>query len=276
MKENIRKSALAGSWYPGDPHTLRSDIISYIRHVPDLPRPENVIGMIVPHAGYAYSGQVAAYAYQAVLHTTYDAIIIVSPSHRVPFRGVSVIKRGGFETPLGIVPVDGELADSIMIESSLVAEIPSTHLKEHSIEIQLPFLQCIFKDFSFVPLMMGSQDRQMCVNLAAAIGKVVGERRVLIIGSSDLSHFHSYDAAQSQDIRALGYLERMDAEGFLNGLRAGEFEACGGGPAAVTLMTALNLGATDATLLKYANSGDVTGDRDSVVGYGAVIFTSAR
>lgn len=272
--DNIRKSSLAGSWYPDSPRILLACISDFLQRVPEESTLGHLVGLVVPHAGYLYSGQVAAYAYKMLQGQIFDAVIIIGPSHRYPFRGVSIYDQGGYETPLGILPVDGHLADQIRAESRLVSAIPSAHLPEHSIEIQLPFLQYVLGEVSFVPLVMGSQDRKTCADLAAAIVKAVGKKRVLIVGSSDLSHFHSYDQALKLDELALGYLQRMDAVGFLKGLEEQQFEACGGGPAAVTLMVAEKMGASGARLLRYANSGDVTGDKQSVVGYGAVVFFS--
>ena len=270
--DNIRKSSLAGSWYPGNPNILRTSIGDFFQRVPEELSTGNIVGLVAPHAGYIYSGQVAAYAYKMLQGHVFDAVIVIGPSHRLSFRGISIYDQGGYETPLGTVLVDSSLADRIKSESRLVAANPSAHLREHSIEIQLPFLQYVLGEFSFVPLLMGDQDRMTCEDLAAAIVKAVGQKKILVVGSSDLSHFHSYDQALKLDALALGYLEKMDAEGFLKGLEERQFEACGGGPAAVTMMAATTMGASSAKLLRYANSGDVTGDKQSVVGYGAAMF----
>lgn len=272
MENNIRKSAIAGSWYPDSPVILRTTINDFLKQVPDEPGKGAVIGLVVPHAGYAYSGQVAAYAYELLRGRDFEAVLVIGPSHRTAFPGVSLFNKGGFETPLGVVPVNGGLANRIMAESPFIVATPSAHAQEHSIEIQLPFLQCVLGDFNFVPLLMGNQDRRTCEVLAAAIIKALGKERVLVVGSSDLSHFHDYNTALTLDNRALACLGKMDAPGLLRGIAAGEFEACGGGPAAVAMMVASGLGATQSKLLRYANSGDVTGDGRSVVGYGAVAF----
>jgi AmmeMemoRadiSam system protein B/AmmeMemoRadiSam system protein A len=274
--DNIRKSSIAGSWYPDNPRILRTCLSDFFQRVAEESIPGNIIGLLAPHAGYIYSGQVAAYAYKMLQGHIFDAVIIIGPSHRFPFRGVSIYDQGGYETPLGTVPVDGHLADRIKAESRLVLTIPSAHVQEHSIEIQLPFLQYVLGEFSFVPLLMGSQDRKICEELAAAIVKAVGHKKVLVVASSDLSHFHSYDQALKLDRLALGYLEKMDADGFLKGLEEKQFEACGGGPAAVTMLAAQKMGASSTKLLLYANSGDVTGDKQRVVGYGAAVFCTDK
>jgi MEMO1 family protein len=268
----IRKSAIAGSWYPGNPTVLRKNIADFFQQVPEYRIDGRVVALVVPHAGYVYSGQVAAYAYKQIQGQTFDAVIVIGPSHRVPFHGVSVYGSGGFETPLGAVPIDNHLADRIKAGSPVIHESPQVHAEEHSIEIQLPFLQAAIGDFSFVPLLMGSQDSRTCEELSAAISSAVGGRNILIIGSSDLSHFHGYDRAVRLDAVALGYLDKMQPDVFLKDLENRVFEACGGGPAAVAMMAAEKLGAHKSKLLKYANSGDVTGDKQSVVGYAAAVF----
>ncbi len=276
MADNIRKSVIAGTWYPDKPKVLQADIDNFFQQVPEEKIAGEIVGLVVPHAGYLYSGQVAAYAYQAVRGQVFEAVIVIGPSHRVPFPGVSVYHQGGYETPLGIVPIDTELAEKIMGQSDVVSAIPHAHLPEHSIEIQLPFLQVALGEFSFVPLLMGNQDRHTCENLAAAITQAVGKRRVLLVGSSDLSHFHGYDQAVKLDSRILSHLANLDPDGLLTDLENHVSEACGGGPAAVVMMAAKKLGAQKAKLLKYANSGDITKDKNSVVGYAAAVFYGDR
>ncbi len=269
---NLRKSAIAGSWYPGKSATLKQEIEKYFSYVPDSGLEGEIFGLIAPHAGYVYSGPVAAYAYKLIRGKKYESIVIVGPSHRVAFPGVSVYSRGGYETPLGIVPVDEDLADNIKNFSGIVKDIPAAHLQEHSLEIQLPFLQVALQDVSFVPLLMGDQRADTCYELAQAIYSAVQDKQVLIVGSSDLSHFHNYNVASQMDALALKHLQSFDADGLLESLNSDICEACGGGPMAVAMLVAKKMGAEKAQLLKYANSGDVTGDRSSVVGYAAAVY----
>jgi MEMO1 family protein len=271
---NIRKSAIAGTWYPDKPDVLKTTIADFFKQVPGEPIEGKVIGLVAPHAGYFYSGQVAACAYKLIVGQVFDAVIVIGPSHRIPFRGVSAYDRGGFETPLGTVPVDSLLTEKIIRENEVISAIPNVHLQEHSIEIQLPFLQVALGDFSFVPLLMGSQDRRTCEALAAAISSAVGARRVLVVGSSDLSHFHNYHQAVTMDALVLMRLSNLDPDGLLDDMENNVSEACGGGPAAVSMMVAKKLGAQNSKLLKYANSGDITGDKRSVVGYAAAVFSA--
>jgi len=270
--DNLRKSAIAGSWYPGNPSVLRRDIEGYFNSIPELKLQGAVVGLIAPHAGYMYSGKIAANAYNLIREEKYDAVIVIGPSHRVAFHGVSVFSRGGFETPLGVVPIAEELAEKIKKSNRIIAEIPEAHLQEHSVEIQLPFLQIALGDFSFLPLVMGDQDAGACHELAQAVYEAAHDKKLLIVGSSDLSHFYNYNTAKKMDSVALEYMKNGDAAGLLRSLESGEVEACGGGPMAVVMLVAHMMKADKAHLLKYANSGDVTGDRNSVVGYAAAVY----
>ena len=272
MIRPIRKPAIAGSWYPGDPEALRKEIRGFFDRVDRRSFEGYVIGLIAPHAGYMYSGQVAAYGYKLIEGKSYDAVVVVGPSHRYPFRGVSIYEDGAYETPLGVVPVDRDLSAKILAKSRRVSPVLMAHQQEHSLEIQIPFLQVALGDFSFVPLIMGDQDEATCEDLAAAIVAAAGNRHVLIVGSSDLSHFHTYNQAMAMDGVVLDHIREMDARGLLRDLNQDLCEACGGGPAAVAMMASRRLGADGAEVLKYANSGDVTGDRSSVVGYAAAVF----
>jgi MEMO1 family protein len=268
----LRKSVIAGSWYPGNSSILRRDIENYFSSVPGLELEGDVVGVIAPHAGYIYSGQVAAYAYNLVCGKKYDAVIVVGPSHRVAFHGVSIFSKGGYETPLGIVSVAEELAEEIKILSKTVTDIPEAHLQEHSVEIQLPFLQVALGDFSFIPLVMGDQGAKTCTELARAIYEAAHGKRILIVGSSDLSHFYNYNTAKKLDAVVLRHLKDNDASGLLESLENGTAEACGGGPIVVAMLVSQMMNANKAHLLKYANSGDVTGDKSSVVGYAAAVY----
>jgi AmmeMemoRadiSam system protein B len=268
----LRKSVIAGSWYPGNPSVLRRDIEDFFNSVPDTELEGEVVAIIAPHAGYVYSGQIAAYAYKSICGNNYDAVIVVGPSHRAAFHGVSIFSNGGYETPLGVVLVAEELAKQIKRNSKLVSDIPAAHLQEHSIEIQLPFLQYALGNFSFVPLVMGDQDASTCQELAQAIYDSIQGMKVLIVASSDLSHFHGYKEANKLDSVALRHLKDSDVPRLLDSLRSETAEACGGGPMAVAMLVARKIGANHARVLKYANSGDVTGDKSSVVGYVAAIY----
>ncbi len=272
MDKDVRKSVIAGSWYPGDPATLRSEIRRYFEKVPRQAVDGAVAGLISPHAGYVYSGQVAAYGYKLVEGRQYDAVVVIGPSHRVLFHGASVWPSGGYETPLGVVPVDIELAGAILEADPVVNSERKPHAAEHSVEIQLPFLQLALGAFSFVPIVMGSQDWRSCEALAGAIVRAAEGRNVLVVGSSDLSHFHNYEKAKRLDQSVVELVEKRDTRGLARQLEDGACEACGGGPIVTAMLVAEQSGARGVKVLRYANSGDVTGDRRQVVGYLSAAF----
>ncbi|MDD5723580.1 MAG: AmmeMemoRadiSam system protein B [Syntrophales bacterium] len=271
--DTIRRPIIAGAWYPEDPVRLRADIGGYLADAQVDAIGGKVAGLVSPHAGYVYSGRVAGYAYKAVQGSEFDAVILIGPSHRVSFRGASIYNGEGYETPLGISPVDKTLAENIATYSNGVVSLAAAdRLPENSLEIQVPFLQVIFGSIPLVPVLMGTQDPGTCRAVADAIIRAVGDGGALVIASSDFSHYHSYDRAVGMDSVALEYIEKMDAEGLLRGVESGRFEACGAGPVAVTMMVTKAMGADNARILEYMNSGDITGDKSGVVGYAAVVL----
>ncbi len=276
-RRDIRPPAVAGSFYPGDPATLASDIDGYLDAAPVAKLDGRIVALISPHAGYVYSGAVAANGYALLRGADFETVIIVAPSHRFGFRGASVYGGDGYETPLGVVDVDEPLASAIRDASGSFVYEPRAHVAEHSLEVQVPFLQRALGRFRIVPIIMGSQDEGTVRTLASAIASAVRATndpdRVLLVASSDLSHFHGYDEAVGLDSVVLEHVEAFDPEGLLRALAGGECEACGGGPMATVMMAARSLGASHAKVLKYANSGDVTGDRSGVVGYMSAVLT---
>lgn len=267
MGQDIRKAELAGTWYPGNPERLKAEILRFLGQVPREKVEGKLVALISPHAGIVYSGQVAAFGYRLIEGEKFDSVIVIGPSHRFRFRGVSVYDRGGFETPLGLAPVDTELAGKIMARDKAIAFRPEAFVQENSIEIQIPFLQTVLGQFKFVPIAMGTQDKATCRMLAEAILQSVGERKVLIVASTDLSHYYRYERATAMDTELIDKIARMDVDAFLDALESGRGEACGGGAVAVAMMVGMNQGPVKAKILKYANSGDVTGDKSGVVGY---------
>jgi len=277
MPQDIRKSIIAGSWYPGRPETLHSEIQGFFKAVADTPGPSGeLMALIVPHAGYVYSGGVAAYAYKLLLARTFTQVVIIAPSHRYPFKGASIDQKTGYETPLGVIPVDRSLAQAIADKSPIFKYVPGGHDQEHSLEIQLPFLQETLKNFSIVPIVQGSQDQSTCEEIARALAEVLKGKKVLLVASTDLSHFHPYEQAKTLDKKILDRVAAFDEKGLMQDLIQDHVEACGGGPMFTVMKTAKLLSANQAYVLRYANSGDVTGDRSGVVGYmAAAIFKSS-
>jgi AmmeMemoRadiSam system protein B/AmmeMemoRadiSam system protein A len=272
MKEEVRRPAVAGSFYPADAKTLSRQVRDYLSRATKEEVGGDIIGLVSPHAGYMYSGLVAAHAFRIVEGMKFDAVVVVAPSHRVPLRGASVYDRGGYETPLGVLPIEKELCQKLQNESGLVQSAPQAHTHEHSLEVQLPFLQEVLGKFSIVPVIMGSQDFRTCEGVGQAIGRAVKGKRVLLVASTDLSHYHPYDTAVRLDHLILDAIRTFDAQRLSRDLESGKGEACGGGAVIAVMVAAKDLGANRAKVLKYMNSGDVTGDRSGVVGYAAAVF----
>jgi AmmeMemoRadiSam system protein B len=266
MATDIRPAAVAGSWYPASADRLGREVDSYVAraHVDETDAP---VAIIAPHAGLKYSGPIAAFAYRAVGRLHYDAAVLVGPSHFVPFSGVSIWPRGAWNTPWGPVQVAEGLAHAITAASATIVEFPDAHGREHSLEMQLPFVARLLPGVSIVPMVMGYQDRDTAFALGDTLTDAVGRHRVLLVASSDLSHFNDARTAAMMDGVVLHHVEQLDAEGLMQALEREPHHACGGGPMVAVLHAAKRLGATRARVLKYGDSGDVSGDKSSVVGY---------
>jgi MEMO1 family protein len=268
----VRLPTAAGLFYDDSPDVLRKNIDEYLENarVPKLK--ETVRGLVSPHAGYVYSGFAAAHAYKMVEKINYDCVIVVGPSHREYFNGISIYPGDAYETPLGTVPINKEIREGLLEEKNGIVASGAGHRTEHSIEVQLPFLQCVLGDFSFVPVIMGDQSRPLCNELADAIVRVAKNRNILLVASSDLSHYHPYDEAVALDNSVISEVEQFNSDAFINKIESHSFEACGGGPIAVIMNASHQLGASKAEILYYCNSGDITGEKDGVVGYLAAAF----
>lgn len=279
----IRRATVAGSWYPSDADELAQTVDSLLAAV--QPVDGAPIGLIVPHAGYAYSAPVAAYGFKQLERSEYTVAVIVASDHRPPVSNpISVWAEGGFETPLGVVPVDVELAQALIAADPRITFDPATHAGEHTIEIELPFLQRVCPNCRIVPILMGDDSDDTVQALADALVQVLAGKQAVVIASSDLSHYPSYDDALVVDGATLAAIETFDpalvretiaasmAQGYPNLATC----ACGEGPILVTMRVAAGLGADTATILRYANSADVSGDRSQVVGYGAVMLWRYR
>jgi len=277
--ENIREPAVAGAFYPSNPDVLSDDVRDYLKKAEKEAIEGDIIALISPHAGYPYSGQVAAYAYKLLEGMYFDDVVVIAPSHQWPFQGASVYHRGGFRTPLGVVPIDGGLCDEIMALDRRFQFIPEAHLKEHSLEVQLPFLQVVLKGYKLVPIvMMGGADYEICQLLGKAIAESLGKRNALIVASSDLTHSDNYQQVVEQDELLARHIERFDITGLTEDLREERCQACGEGPILAAMFAAKTLGGDRGKVLKLTNSGDVTGDKrpgNYTVGYLAGVFYRA-
>ncbi len=272
----VRKASFAGSFYPADRATLDKNVSGYLKAAESKGNrtPAPIIGIIAPHAGYQYSGGVAGSAYSALKGGEYKTVILLGPSHQTWFKGVSVDLQSGWETPLGIVPVDHETARTLLERCKFAKPYTPAFQREHSLEVQLPFLQKTLGKFKIVPLATGSMDDDDYAALASVLASLVKDhpRKILIVASSDMSHYHPYDLAKTMDRLALADMESLDVPKLTGDIRKGKCELCGLQAVVTLISVARSLGA-EAHILSYANSGDVTGDRDRVVGYGAIAFS---
>ena len=278
---SIRPAAVAGSWYPGTAGALAHEVDTYLAGVdpPDvIPRGE-LHAVMAPHAGLMFSGPVGAYAYKAAAAAgPFDAAILVGPSHFVAFDGVALYPAGAFESPLGPAPIDEALGGELQAASPLVRPLPQAHRREHSLEMQLPFIRRLLPDVAIVPLLMGYQTADTIRALADALARVGPGRRVLLVASTDLSHYFDASTAESLDRRVQDAVATFDPEAFLRTFEQypegerGRFVACGGGPAIAVMLAARARGARHGRALKYMHSGQISGDMSGVVGYLAGAF----
>jgi AmmeMemoRadiSam system protein B len=264
----IRNPVVAGQFYPGNPKELKKQIEKFIQKET---KKEEVLGIISPHAGYMFSGSVAGAVYSRIKIP--DKVIILCPNHTgrgVPF---SIITEGGWTTPLGEVKIASSLGKSILENSKYLEEDTSAHTFEHSIEVQLPFLQYLNPKLSFVPVCLSSSNYSCYEDVALAIFNAVknlGEQ-ILIIASSDMTHYESHDVANKKDREAIDAILELDEKLFLKRIEGFNISMCGYVPATVMLIACKELGAKVAKLVKYQTSGDITGDYSEVVGYAGII-----
>jgi MEMO1 family protein len=267
----IRRAAVAGSWYPSDPDALALEVDRYLSAVDDPPVGE-ALAIVAPHAGLMYSGPIAAHAYSLLRGRDFEVAFVVGPSHYVGFEGVAIYERGAFETPFGKVPISEECAAAVMAASQQVKSHPLAHGREHSIEMQLPFLKRVLPDIDIVPLVMGHQSRGTADDLGDAIAAAARGRRAVLVASTDLSHYQTALVAAKLDGKVIQQVERFDPDGLMTLLEGFPQHACGGGPTVSVMRAAKRLGARDACVLRYGDSGDVSGDKDAVVGYLSAAF----
>jgi AmmeMemoRadiSam system protein B len=278
---SVRKPAVAGSFYPSDPAELRQLIHdSYVHplgpgHLPPVAyTSDNAVAVVCPHAGYIYSGPVAAHSFLHVSSLRRPQLaIVVAPNHYGVGSGVSSSKEGEWETPLGSMKVDEKAAREIAQATGIVDFDPASHRMEHSLEVQLPFLQEIYGNtLRILPICISFQDPDTTKVLAEGVAKVAGSRRTVVLASSDLTHYEPAETARSKDLALLKEIDSMDPERYYSTLERLQVTACGYGAIATVMRAAKLLGFKKGETLKYASSGDTTGDLKQVVGYGSVRF----
>ncbi|PKL82646.1 MAG: AmmeMemoRadiSam system protein B [Ignavibacteriae bacterium HGW-Ignavibacteriae-3] len=270
--KNVREPAVAGMFYPSSSVKLREEIQLLLDANKPREKYQNIFGIVSPHAGYVYSGRTAAIAYNTIADKSYKTVIIISPSHKEYFPGVSIYSGDAYKTPLGSVSLNKEMIAGLTSGEKFIFEGMNGHRGEHALEVQLPFLQMVLKDFSIIPIVMGDQRRMFVDGLAQKLADTVDED-TLIIASSDLSHFHTKREAGKIDALIEKRISDFDFRGLQNDLEVKNCEACGGGGIVTLMKAAAFCGKTGSAVLSRTDSGDVTGDDTEVVGYlSAVIF----
>lgn len=274
--KDVRRPVVAGQFYPSDPAVLRGQVDALLEEAPVEDLGDEIFGLVAPHAGYPYSGAAAAHAYRQVRGKCFDAVVVLAPSHAERFVGASVYAGTGYETPLGVVPVNGEIANRIAATGDPVQASVAGHREEHALEVQLPFLQRVLKDLTIVPIVMGGISLEVCRAVADAIVSATEGSRVLLVASSDLYHGYSYRECLETDRLTLEAIERFDPDDLCQGMMR-QYQACGGGPVATALLASRAMGADRAKVIARTNSNDITGIRDGyVVGYAAVAIYRGR
>jgi len=267
----VRTPAVAGRFYPANPATL-SAMISIFLDEGSIRRP--AIGVVVPHAGFIYSGHVAGAVYSRI--SIPSRTIILCPNHTGYGVPLSIMRRGEWQTPLGSLEIDSELADALLMADPQLEDDREAHRSEHAVEVQLPFIQFLHKSgVKFVPIVVGVSDWSSLERLGKAIGETVArvDRSTLIMASSDMNHYESDAITRVKDAKAIDPLLKLDAMGLHDTVRRERISMCGAGPATAMIVAAKTLGATKAELVKYATSAEVSKDFDRVVGYAGVIVT---
>ncbi|MCP4755250.1 MAG: AmmeMemoRadiSam system protein B [Proteobacteria bacterium] len=279
---SARRPEMAGRFYPSDPQRLSAALAAYLE-MAVAPSKTPPVALVSPHAGYVYSGQIAADAFNQASPFEYDLVVILGTNHTTAgFHGVSIYPAGGYVTPLGTARIDTPLAEKLMAADEDFTFYPVVHKREHSIEVQVPFAQTLFPGAEILPVVVGAPDPDLCVRFGKALAESIKNRRVLVVASSDLSHYPKYDDAAAVDRKTLSTMLKMDPHRFhfvANRRRDYDVEnlstcACGEAPIMVAMTVARLLGANCGRVVSYANSGDtLIGDQKRVVGYAAVSFS---
>jgi len=265
---------VAGTWYPGTATALATAVDGHLSSADadDVHVRGDLVALIAPHAGLKYSGPVAAHAYRLLRDRVFDVAVLVGPSHFAGFDGVALYPSGEFETPFGVMSIDAECARTIAAASPVVHDHPGVHVREHSLEMQLPFLAHLAPRLPIVPLVMGYQTAATAGALGDALAAALRGRKALLVASTDLSHYHDAVTASGLDAVVIDCVSRFDSNALQAALDVRPDHACGGGPTVAVMRAARLAGARDAVVLEYADSGDVSGDKSAVVGYLAAAF----
>jgi AmmeMemoRadiSam system protein B len=266
-ENDVRRSAVAGLFYPQDPTQLEDALNSLLDNAATIDLKGDIKALVSPHAGYIYSGHVAAVGFKNLSGSTPKIVVVISPSHRDAFSGISVFNGRAYSTPLGEVPIAREYADALIAENEIIRSSWLGHRKEHAVEVQLPFLQRELGEFLLIPVVLGEQSYATCEILGCCLAEVLADVPCLFVASSDLSHYYPYKDASEKDRLTISVLEELDSRRFYDAVQDGAAEACGCGTIITAMIAAKMNGADAVRSLAYGNSGDVTGDHSAVVGY---------
>jgi AmmeMemoRadiSam system protein B len=266
----IRHPAVAGRFYPGDPEVLRETVRDYLSP-PATQKPVRALGCLAPHAGYTYSGHVAGAVFAGI--ESPELCLVLCPNHTGIGRPLAIISEGAWETPLGEVPIDSKFAAALLQHFALLHEDSAAHRNEHAAEVELPFLQVRQPRLRFIPIAIGTGQFEVLEQLGEAIADVLATEKTtaLIVASSDMNHYEPDAVTRVKDQTAIAAILHLDAPTLYGIVTRHHVSMCGFGPAIAMLTAAKKLGARSAELVKYATSGDVSGDRDMVVGYAGVV-----
>jgi len=274
----IREPVVAGQFYPDKKEKLENIIMSCFDHKYG-PRKqikeaaEHVYGVVCPHAGYTYSGPTACHSYNAISSQNPELVIIIGPNHFGIGKNAATMTNAKWKTPLGLVKVDSDSAQEIAEKSNIIEIDNYSHSQDHSLEVQIPMLQSLLSNkFKILPIILRAQDLETARNVGNTVSQITKKKNFIIVASSDFTHYEENSFAHLQDKALIEPILDMDVEQFYQVLRERKVTACGFGAIASTMIACKNLGATKGVLLSYATSGDVSGDTDSVVGYGAIKF----
>lgn len=274
----IRTPAVAGMFYPDEKNKLDATIDECFLHKfgpgkkPPSDITEKIYGVICPHAGYMYSGPVACNSYYLISAVSPDLVIILGPNHWGIGCNIAAMKEGKWETPYGQVDVDSEAAVELNKLANIIELDFFSHIKDHSLEVQIPMLQKIYSKFKILPIILIDQSYDAAKEIGQAIAKIAKKKKTMIIASSDFTHYEQNDYAHLQDTFLIKPILELNLEEFYNVLQKRKVTACGYGAIASTMVACKELGATKGKLLKYATSGDITGETSSVVGYASICF----
>jgi hypothetical protein len=268
--EDIRTPSFKGLYYPSSTPVLLRDVDYFLQTCEKRVILGKIVGLIIPHGKYKTSGLTASYAYKLIKGKRYNTVVIIGPSHHQAFKGVSIYAKDYYYTPLGKVMVNTKLAKRLILENDFITFIPDVHLKEHSIEVQIPFLQRSLKDFKILPILIGEKKEEYFSLLSEALLKVIPRENILLIASANLSHFRSYLDAALRDRETIKILEEFNLKKIASKFKNKKAESCAPYCILTTLLTCKSLGADRVKLLKYTNSGEITGIQWRTVGYASL------